>query len=168
MADKTRFVLNPQAKIDYETTCDASKFFSMDNSVPQIYTIQNGVQMAINERPAGDGIVKLGMTIPADGTYTIQSVRNDLTNAVLVDLQNGTETNLSTDSYTFSAKGGTNDSRFELRLSGSSSTTGISDTTRLLNDEAIRNSNIYNLNGQRISAPQKGIYVVNGKKVINK
>ena len=30
-----------------------------------------------------------------------------------------------------------------------------------------KNKNIYNLNGQRLSHPSKGIYLVNGKKVIN-
>lgn len=43
-------------------------------------------------------------------------------------------------------------------------TTGIK-TTNLTNDT---NETIYNLNGQRVTAPQKGLYIVNGKKVIMK
>ena len=43
-------------------------------------------------------------------------------------------------------------------------TTGIK-TTNLTNDT---NETIYNLNGQRVAAPQKGLYIVNGKKVIMK
>lgn len=164
MTDKTRFVLNPQAKMDYETTCDASKFFSMDNNVPQIYTIQNGVQMAINERPANDGVVTIGMKIPADGTYTIKSERTALKEAVIVDKLNGTETTLSAEGYTFSAHAGTIDNRFELHLSASE-TTGIKE----LKDSSIEElKSFYNLNGQRMSAPQKGINVVNGKKIIIK
>ena len=45
-------------------------------------------------------------------------------------------------------------------------TTGISDTTRLNNKEKI--TNIYNLSGQRVAQPTKGLYIVNGKKVIIK
>lgn len=164
MTDKTRFVLNPQAKMDYETSCDASKFFSMDASVPQVYTIENGTQMAINERPAGDGIVKIGLLIPAGGIYTFKSERNQLTDAVLVDLQNGVQTNLSAGSYTFNAEAGTMDSRFELHLSAND-VTGI----HTVNTTKAKGENeYYNLNGQRIAKPAKGIYVVNGKKVINK
>lgn len=164
MTDKTRFVLNPQAKMDYETNCDASKFFSMESGVAQIYTIQNGVQMAINERPANDGVVTIGMKIPADGTYTIKSERTALKEAVIVDKLNGTETTLSAEGYTFSAHAGTIDNRFELHLSASE-TTGIKE----LKDSSIEElKSFYNLNGQRMSAPQKGINVVNGKKVIIK
>lgn len=165
--DKTRIVLNPKAKMDYETSCDASKFFSLDNSVPQIYTLQNGIQMAINERPAGDGTVKLGIMIPVSGTYTIKSERNMLNDAVLVDLQEGTETRLSTDSYTFSASSGTTDTRFELRLSGNEAT-GIYSIEKSVENSSTVAGEYYNLNGQRIETPSKGVYVVNGKKVIIK
>lgn len=162
MTDKTRFVLNPKAKMDYETSCDASKFMSMDASVPQIYTIQNGVQMAINERPEGDGVVQLGLMIPASGTYTIQAVRNEFRNMVLVDKENNTETDLTKSSYTFSSDYGTIDNRFELRPAAGEAT-GINNMKQ---ESAMDNTTLYNLNGQRVDAPQNGIYVVNGKKVI--
>ena len=45
-------------------------------------------------------------------------------------------------------------------------TTGINDAKRLNNKEEI--TNIYNLNGQRVAQPTKGLYIVNGKKVIIK
>lgn len=163
LSDKTRFVLNPSGKMDYETSCDASKFFSLDAEVPQIYTLQNGVQMAINERPAGDGIIKIGIKTPAKGTYTISTNRNMLEEAILVDLQNGTETNLNYESYTFSAENEISDNRFELRLSAGE-TTGIAE----MKANSTESESYYNLNGQRIAAPQKGVYVVNGKKVIKK
>ena len=48
-------------------------------------------------------------------------------------------------------------------------TTGISDITRLNgNGESMNDMPIYNLSGQRIAAPQKGINIVNGKKFIVK
>lgn len=163
--DKTRLVVNPQAKMDYETTCDASKFLSLDASVPQIYTIQDGEQMAINERPAGNGMIKLGVILPSNGTYTIKSERNALTEALLVDNENGTETNLAYSAYTFSAPAGATDTRFELHLSAAN-ITGISNVKSTVSEET--SSKMYNLNGQRVSGNKNGIYVVDGKKVILK
>lgn len=162
--DKTRLVVNPQAKMDYETTCDASKFLSLDASVPQIYTIQDGEKLAINERPAGNGVIQLGVILPSDGTYTIKSERNALTEAVLVDTENGTETNLAYNDYTFSAPAGVTENRFELHLS-SGSVTGISDVK---SDVKKGDNKIFNLNGQRVGADKSGIYVVDGKKVVVK
>ena len=163
LSDKTRFVLNPSAKTDYETSCDASKFFSMDAEVPQIYTIQNSDLLAINERPADNGIVQLGIKVAVDGTYTISAPRNDFQNMVLMDKNTGEETDLTNNSYSFYATAGSNDNRFELRMSDTV-VTGL---------KAVDNSqqtvdNYYNLNGQRVTAPQKGVFVVNGKKVIKK
>ena len=45
-------------------------------------------------------------------------------------------------------------------------TTAISDVTR--ESEGMKNGETYNLNGQRISRPSKGLYIVNGKKLIMK
>lgn len=54
-----------------------------------------------------------------------------------------------------------------LNISFDNEATGISDA--LMNsDERIVKSEVYNLNGQRVAAPQKGLYIVNGKKVIVK
>ena len=164
LGDKTRLVVNPQAKMTYETACDASKFFSMDASVPQIYTIQDGEKLAINERPAGNGVIQLGVILPSDGTYTIKSERNALTEAVLVDTENGTETNLAYNDYTFSAPAGVTENRFELHLSAGS-VTGISDVK---SDVKKGDNKIFNLNGQRVGADKSGIYVVDGKKVVVK
>ena len=48
-------------------------------------------------------------------------------------------------------------------------TTGINDISRMNNNgESMNDMPIYNLSGQRIAAPQKGINIVNGKKFIVK
>ena len=44
-------------------------------------------------------------------------------------------------------------------------TSGISDVTRLNNNEETINKNAYNLQGQRINFLQKGLYIVNGRKL---
>lgn len=161
-SDKTRFVLNAQASMDYEVNCDASKFFSMDASVPQIYTIENGTQLAINERPLGNGTVQLGIKVAADGTYTISAPRNQFQNIVLVDNETGTETALTDNgSYSFTAEKGTSESRFVLRIGGSV----ITGVNAIANSQ-LTNGHYYNVQGQRLTAPQKGLYIVNGKKVM--
>ena len=150
--------------MDYETTCDASKFFSMDGGVPQIYSLlNNGTEMAINERPMTEGMVQLGLLLPEDGMFTISTTRNELHSALLIDHQTGTETDLSTDSYTFSAEAGTCEGRFELRLGGA-----VIDNIQSVALPTQQTRQYYNLNGQRVSQMQKGLYIVNGKKVLVK
>ena len=47
-------------------------------------------------------------------------------------------------------------------------TTGINDVSRLNNAEMTSDKVVFNLNGQRIAAPQKGINIINGRKYIVK
>ena len=47
-------------------------------------------------------------------------------------------------------------------------TTGISDAERLNDNGEMINDHIYNLQGQRIRSPQKGLNIVNGQKVLVK
>lgn len=47
-------------------------------------------------------------------------------------------------------------------------TTGISDASRLMDNGERKNDNFFNLNGQRVEKPAKGLYIVNGKKVVMK
>ena len=47
-------------------------------------------------------------------------------------------------------------------------TTSISDASRLMDNGYMRNDNFFNLNGQRVEKPAKGLYIVNGKKVVVK
>ena len=162
LTDKTRFVMNPQALVDYELERDASKFFSMDAAMPQLYTIEQGQPLAINERPEADGTVKLGFRVAKDGQYTISAPRNQFKNIVLLDTETGLETDLSsTDGYAFSAQAGTCDSRFQLRVGGVV-VTGVQSVAVAQQ----QTGEAYNLNGQRVSEPQKGLYIVNGKKVL--
>lgn len=159
--DKTRVVINEEASTAYETSCDASKFFDLDSNSPIIYTLENEEPLAINERPKQDGIIQLGMLFTADGTFTISTSRNDLSNVVLVDKENGAVIDLLSDDYTFTAGAGYCQERFELRLNS-----GV--VTEIYTAEVEGNSEhqYYNLNGQKVDRPTHGIYVVNGKKVI--
>lgn len=106
--------------MDYETSCDAAKFESA--GVPQLYSLHAGVKYAINERPAGDGVVQLGFSVPVEGLYTLSAERLD-TQAWIKDNETGAVHNLADGAYTFSADVGCDDSRFALLLQ--SNTTGI-------------------------------------------
>ena len=163
--DRTRFVINENASLDYESSCDASKFMSLEQQSAQLYTLEQGVRMAINERPIADGVIKLGLQVATDDLYTISldtKVENDI---YLVDYLTGTKTLLNnTEGYTFNSEAGTFESRFAVVL-GSGSVTGIK---TLPTTDADSNASIYDLQGRRISQPQKGVYLKNGKKVVIK
>ena len=129
LTDKTRVVLNEAALMEYETACDASKFFTMDAGVPQIYTLDSeATEYAINERPVGNGNVQLGVVIAASGKHTISMPRNDAKTVVLIDHVAGTTHDLSLGEYTFTAEAGTYNGRFTLSIS-KAHTTAIDEAT---------------------------------------
>ena len=76
--DETRVVINDMASMDYEMERDASKFLSLETVVPQLFTIdanENGY--AINERPIGNGTVKLAYYAGKSGFISISANRAD-------------------------------------------------------------------------------------------
>ncbi|MDE5876284.1 MAG: leucine-rich repeat domain-containing protein [Muribaculaceae bacterium] len=116
--DMTRVVLNENAQLGYETSRDASKFMSMNLDISQIYTFNDeGVQLAINERPYADGNVRLGVYTPVrGGHYVIEPTRMDR-EAYLYDAVTGLEHALEFGPYTFTAESeGTCNDRFTLRF----------------------------------------------------
>lgn len=116
-SDRTRLVLNEAASAAYELGRDAAKFMAMDPAVPQIYMIEQGVRLAIDERPAADGEFRLGTTFGTSGLHTISLREETGVSVELVDLDNGRATLLNDTPYTFQANAGTRDDRFMLRLS---------------------------------------------------
>lgn len=114
-ADHTRLVVNESASMDYEIACDAAKFMSEDNSLPQLFTFVNNERMAINERPLADGKAALGVYIGKTGSYTLSlDTRATDTEVYLIDKHTGTETDLNSFSYDFTADAGTYNDRFEI------------------------------------------------------
>lgn len=115
--DETRVVLNEEALCGYELSCDASKFFSDDAAVPQLFTVgADGVQYAINERPMDNGTVSLAFYAPVSGSYTLSLKRCDAEHVYLTDHLNGTVTDLSAQDYTFEAETGNYNTRFSLSV----------------------------------------------------
>ena len=165
LGDRTRIVINSAAKLDYEAAHDASKFMSFDNNAAQLFTLQNDVRYAINERPLQNGIIELGMTIGTPGSYTITLSTKVEGEVYLVDRETGVETRLDgTEGYTFHADKGTSEGRFYIRIAGGEAT-GISQ----IENEASGIENIYDLQGRRVNdATRKGLYIKNGKKAVVK
>ena len=162
-ADRTRFVVNSEAKMDYEAGRDASKFMSEEQSV-ELYTLQNGVRFSINERPLADGIIELGLQIGISGTYTLALDTKVANEIYLIDRLTGDEIRLDgIEGYTFTAEQGTLEGRFALRI-GDGELTGIQTVSRGQKDGA----EYYDLSGRRIEQPSKGIYISNGRKVVVK
>jgi hypothetical protein len=113
LTDRTRLVFNQKAQRAYEMECDAAKFLS-DETPIQIYSIENGTQMAINERPV-EGDIRLGYVAARKGSYTITAPRMDVP-VTLVDNELGVSFDLSQGGYTFETRKGANDKRFTLRF----------------------------------------------------
>lgn len=162
--DRTRVVINEAAKSDYEITRDATKFFDSGNNLQQIYTIADGTNYAINERPMGDGVANIGLTIAESGEYTLRMQTESELPITLVDNETGISRRFNAgDVYTFSAIPGTISNRFKLLIGH---TTGINEVMR--EESSVKDQPIYNLSGQKVGADYKGIVICNGKKNINK
>ena len=166
MIDETRVVVNEKASLDYEIEHDAAKFMSFDSAVPQLFTVDDaGNSYAINERPFGDGKVKLAYYAGKNGFYTISATRTDGT-IYLYDAETNETVDLTEQEYTFHSDVtvGNNDTRFMLTLSVSGETTGINviEGTKNTTDNSM-----YDLQGRKVQfSTKKGIYIHNGQKVV--
>ena len=166
MIDETRVVVNENSSLDYEIEHDAAKFMSFDSAVPQLFTVDDtGNSYAINERPFGDGKVKLAYYAGKNGFYTISAKRTDGT-IYLYDAETNETVDLTEQEYTFHSDVtvGNNDTRFMLTFSVSGETKGINviEGTKNTTDNST-----YDLQGRKVQfSTKKGIYIHNGQKVV--
>lgn len=190
--DRTRFVINSAAARDYEMSRDANKFMSDDARIPQLYTIDGGVQYAINERPMDNGVVALGVRFGMKGSYTIAlDTQIKGVSIVLVDKLTGIETDLMEGAYTFTAEAGTINNRFEVRMRAdeeNGDTTGLDSLNGQVQVKAAAGKivvtapyeaaiEVYDAEGQRIAAAttaatafdvEPGVYVVKVQDTVHK
>lgn len=153
--DQTRVVFNEKKTAGYERECDAAKFMSMEQ-VPQLYTVEQQTQYAINERQKGS--VQVGFTAPKAGSYTLKAERMDMA-MVLKDAVTGITHNLKDGEYTFESEAGTFNQRFMLMPAGDA--TAIETATA-----AEADSPAYMLDGRRAEKGAKGVVVEKGKKIV--
>lgn len=129
-SDRVRLVLNEAAAYDYEIERDASKFMSNNETVPQIYIIDNGVNFAIDERPLGSGEFSLGMRIGKEGKYTISlNSKNSDYDILLIDKETNEITNLTTNAYLFESTAQTENDRFSIKVAAKSGQSSIENIT---------------------------------------
>ena len=168
-SDRTRVVLNDEASMTYEMNKDAAKFASTVPTVAQIYSWNGESRYAINERPAGSGIVNLGVHCGTKGTYTIALANAVDGQVILEDKLMNISTEITADKgYSFEAEAGDDDSRFVLHITrsigGGDDTTGINGITTEIGEK----QEVYSLDGIKMNAAKKGVYIQNGKKIIKK
>ena len=161
-SDETRFVINEAALLTYEMDKDASKFMDGNANGILLYTIEDGLNYAINERPLNNCEVALGMKVTKAGTYTINLDTKADAEVFIIDLLTGEEVLLGEAGYTFQAEAGTLNGRFLIRLTGGE-VTGIKSVDKQQNNE-----NYYDLQGRRVENATKGVYIKNGQKAVVK
>ena len=115
--DHSRVVINEQASISYETDKDAPKFMEARPNMPQLFSVESGVQYSINERPMGDGQIVFSLYAPVDGDYHF-SVDGDATNMIVLDTETGATWALADGDYVFTATEGIHNTRLVVSLTG--------------------------------------------------
>lgn len=160
VSDATRIVFNPLASSGYEMERDASKFFSNEPSVPQLFSIDEaGNTYAINERPGSPGWVKLGYTAGTRGSLQLKKADNtseDLIQLLLEDKLTSTTTDLLSGDYNFTSDAGTFTDRFLLRITSLATGLVPTGTTEVIKgerekiiilSETGKTFRVYNVNG---------------------
>ena len=163
-SDRARVVFNNRQTHNYEVACDAAKFETAGQ--PQIYTIDDeGVRYAINERPVGNGVVFIGYAAPAVGYYTIEAPRMD-TKVFLYDAETGEKHYFEDGAYSFYSAKGTFEKRFSLGVRNDA-TTGVEGIEEdEANGENGNAESVYDLHGRKLKRADKGIFIINGEKVV--
>lgn len=143
-SDRTRIVINPKAEMSYNAAHDAGKMMSERTLTAQLYTIGDDIDYAINERPLGDGIIRIGVRFAVNGTYTL-ALEGDKT-AILTDHQEGKQVELDANGYTFTAKAGECRDRFTISWSNG----GVTGINGINADTQQNNMSVYSLDGKML------------------
>jgi hypothetical protein len=171
--DRTRLVGNPDASIQYDPACDATKFPDHTGNATLLYLIgEDLTHYAISEQPFVDGDeVSVGAKFPVAGEYTMQA---DFKTAypelegtlMLVDYETG-HIQSATEPYTFMAQAGETTTRFALTYGEPTAIHEIRESYAPLSEE--QENFYYDLQGRPVTGILRpGIYIKNGKKIIIK
>jgi hypothetical protein len=165
LTDRTRVVINPKAAMGYELSRDAARFRSENMDMPGIWSVSDGIEYAINERPEGNGEVSLSLYLPKTGYHTIGIGAGSYSGpVVIVDLKEGNRSVITADQgYTFYSESGSVNDRFVIILESGNDVTGIEQIISGDND-----ADVYNISGQKADGTENGILIREGKKILNK
>ena len=115
--DRSRVVINERAAMGYESDKDAPKFMEATPQTAQLFSIDSGVQYAINERPEGNGLVTFSVYAPADGEYSF-ALSGNTEGITVFDTESREAWALSDGPYIFSATQGMHAARLVVSLNG--------------------------------------------------
>lgn len=174
--DRTRIVLNPEAKAEYEIGRDASKFFAEGNGSAQLF-VNADVTYSINERPVGDGSALLGFR-GAEGEDYILSLSgkyNSEWHVMLTDNLIARTIDLTKEDYHFMGSVSEASDRFSVRFtlagSGQSGIDSIRDdftADAIVTVVDINGSTVFSGAMADMQVPQAGIYVVTDGNITRK
>lgn len=118
--DRARIRLNDEANATYELDKDAIKMLSMNDAVPQLWTVAISVDLAVNSLPADTKECPVALKIPAQGSYTVSLVDNssllEMTSVWLVDAVTNTIVDLKSGAYSFESAAGVHANRLKIKL----------------------------------------------------
>lgn len=148
LSDRTRFVINPSASVEYELSCDASKFAGNSATAPDFYMVENEEHLAINERPIASGIFSLGFNAKVAGNYTItlESNPDATTRPYITDKQTGEKKCLEDSPYTFYTAVGIFDERFIITFDEVPA--GMDNADSESESDFIENGDVYAMDGR--------------------
>ena len=165
LTDRTRVVINPKAVMGYELSRDAARFRSENMDMPGIWSVSDGIEYAINERPEENGEVSLSLYLPKTGYHTIGIGAGSYSGpVVIVDRKEGNRSVITADQgYTFYSESGSVNDRFVIILESGKDATGIE---RIISGGD--GADVYNISGQKADGTENGILIREGKKLLNK
>ena len=126
-SDNTRIRLQEDATVGYDLGKDAVKMLSPVSTVPQLYSISNGISLSVNALPATVNSINMITKIGENGEYTLRLNNKDAllqnySKVMLYDYSTQTTTDLlQTESYNYTATTGTS-TRFNITLYGTTVT----------------------------------------------
>lgn len=141
---------------EVETTIPANTPVLLNGSGEVTFTGSGAVSAsATNESGALKGVFEAG-TVP-EGSYVLQKKDNKLAFFKV----GSTTINIKPFRAYLTAQAGA-----RLGITFADETTGISDASRLMDSGEMIKDNVYDLQGRRVAKPTKGLYIMNGKKIV--
>ena len=165
--DEINVVMNPIATNNYDAQYDATKLFVNDANIPEIYTVSNNKNLAINIFGSAPIAIPMNirMGIADNVTLTASEFANfdASVNITLEDMLTGTTQDLRQNpSYTFAASIGENANRFVLHFAtasginepnaGNISIYANENTIYVNTTEKVKEISVYNMLGQVITS----------------
>ncbi|MDD3875634.1 MAG: T9SS type A sorting domain-containing protein [Bacteroidales bacterium] len=142
-SDELMIRFNSNATENFDATHDAVKIYSLNNNIPQIYSLsEDQMELAVNSYPKliNNRTVHLGFSTETNSIFTISAdnfdALNPNTTVLIEDLYSNQITDLKTNGYTFSSDKEITNTRFLLHFN-------VTQTDNDFNENTTESTNIY-------------------------